>query len=163
MKEKRKDFIRLLSDLCYTYKDYIDKHNNSRLDVLMQDNMIKMNLYNDSELVDEFGFAFGDKEKDKYYYVSLVLMKELYSRRVVYSKDNIFYEKIDGTGFKIIVNDQDLFDRMFNIVGFHRDIDFYDKIDVSRRLRNKVNRDSKKIHFDERVNISKKLLRTRSI
>ena len=88
-------------------------------------------------------------------------MKILYSRRIVYSRDNIFYENIDGTGFKIIVNDQELFDRMFSLVSIHRDIDFYDKIDNKGRVRNKINRDIKKINLNERVNISKKLLKTR--
>ena len=79
-------------------------------------------------------------------------MKILYSRGIVYSRDNIFYESIDGTGFKIIVNDSEVFDRMFSIVGIHRDIDFYEKIDSKNRVRNKINRDIKKINLDERRN-----------
>ena len=80
---------------------------------------------------------------------------------MVYCRDNKFYENIDGTGFKIIVNDQELFDRMFSLVSIHRDIDFYDKIDNKHRVRNKINRDIKKINLNERINISKKLLKTR--
>ena len=161
MIDKRNDFVRLLSDLCYVYKDYVRDNDDSRLDVVIDKNMIKINLYNNIEIVDEFGLTFSEKEKDKYYYVSIVLMKILYSRGIVYCRDNVFFEKIDGTGFKIVVNDQELFDRMFSVVGIHRDIDFYDKIDNNYRVRNKINRDIKKINFNERVNISKKLLKTR--
>ena len=50
---------------------------------------------------------------------------------------------------------------MFSLVSIHRDIDFYDKIDNKGRVRNKINRDIKKISLNERVNISKKLLKTR--
>ena len=161
MIDKRNDFLRLLSDLCYVYKDYVRDNDGSKLDVVIDKNMIKMYLYNDKETIDEFGLTFNEKEKDKFYYISIALMKILYSRRIVYSRDNIFYENIDGTGFKIIVNDQELFDRMFSLVSIHRDIDFYDKIDNKYRIRNKINRDIKKINLDERVNISKKLLKTR--
>ena len=161
MIDKRNDFLRLLSDLCYTYKDYVRDNDGSKLDVVIDKNMIKMYLYNDKETIDEFGLTFNEKEKDKYYYISIALMKILYSRRIVYSRDNIFYENIDGTGFKIIVNNQELFDRMFSLVSIHRDIDFYDKIDNKGRVRNKINRDIKKINLNERVNISKKLLKTR--
>ena len=143
MKEKKKDFINLLDDLCYIYKDYTIDNDGSKLDVVIDKNIIKMYLYDSKNMIDEFGLTFLEKEKDKYYYVSIVLMK------------------IDGRGFKIIVNDQDLFNRMFDTVIIHRDMDFYNKIDVNRRVRNKVNRDVNKIKLDERVNISKKLLRTR--
>lgn len=161
MINKKNNFVRLLSDLCYIYKDYVRDNDDSRLNVVIDKNMIKMYLYNSKDMIDEFGLVFSEKEKDKYYYVSIVIMKILYSRGIVYGRDNIFYENIDGTGFKIIVNDQELFDRMFSVVGIHRDIDFYEKIDNKGRVRNKINRDIKKINLDERVNISKKLLRTR--
>ena len=161
MINKRNDFIRLLNDLCNVYKDYVRDNDGSKLDVVIDTNMIKMYLYNSRDMIDEFGLTFNEGEKDKYYYISIALMKILYSRRMVYCRDNIFYENIDGTGFKIIVNDQELFDRMFSLVSIHRDIDFYDKIDNKHRVRNKINRDIKKINLNERINISKKLLKTR--
>jgi len=161
MIDKKNDFVKLLSDLCYVYKDYVRDNDGCKLDVVIDRNMIKMYLYNSREMIDEFGLTFSEREMDKYYYVSIVLMKVLYSRGIVYCRDNIFYENIDGTGFKIVVNDQGLFDRMFSVVSIHRDMDFYEKIDNMGRVRNKINRDIKKINLNERVNISKKLLKTR--
>ena len=161
MIDKKKDFVRLISDLCYLYKDYVRDNDGSRLDVIIDNNMIKMYLYNSMEMIDEFGLTFSEKEKDKYCYVSIAIMKILYSMSIVYSRDNIFYENMDGSGFKIIVNDLELFDRMFSVVSIHRDIDFYEKIDSKGRVRNKINRDVKKINLNERVNISKKLLKIR--
>ena len=161
MIDKKNDFVKLFSDLCYVYKDYIRDNDGTKLEVVIDNNMIKMYLYNNMEVIDEFGLIFNEKEKDKYYYMSIILMKILYSCGIIYSKDNIFYENVDGTGFKIIVNDLELFDRMYGVVSIYRDIDFYEKIDNGRRVRNKINRDIKKINLDERVNISKKLLRTR--
>ena len=161
MIDKKNDFVRLLSDLCYIYKDYVRDNDGSKLEVVIDKNIIKIYLYNSREMIDEFGLTFSEKEKDKYYYICIVLMKILYSRRIIYSRNNIFYENMDGTGFKIIVNDQEAFDRMFSVVGIYREMDFYDRIDNNHRIRNKINRDVKKINLDERVNISKKLLRTR--
>jgi len=163
MREKRQDFIKELDKLCNIYKDYLKEYDDSRLDVLIGDNMIKMYLYNKEEVVDEFGLAFNHRERDSYVYLSIVIMKMLFAGKMVYSKDNVFYEKMDGSGFKIIVNDIDLYSRMFGIVPIYRDIDFYDKIDNGRRIRNKINRNRNGNNLNERVKLTKKLLKVRGM
>ena len=92
MINKNNDFVKLLDDLCNVYKDYIRDNIGSKLDVVIDKNIIKIYLYNNKEMIDEFGLTFNEKEKDKYYYVSIALMKILYNRRTIYNKDNIFYE-----------------------------------------------------------------------
>ena len=54
MIDKRNDFLRLLSDLCYTYKDYVRDNDGSKIDVVIDKNIIKMYLYNNKEEIDKF-------------------------------------------------------------------------------------------------------------
>lgn len=161
MKEKKKDFIKLLEDLCIIYKDYISKNSDSILEVYINNNMIKMCLNNGSCLVDQFGLVFNQKEKDSYIFISMILMKILFSKKIIYSKNNVFFDNIDKATIKIVVNDENVFDRMFSVISIHNDIDFYNRIDINRRIRNKVNRNRNASHLDERVSMTKKLLRVR--
>ena len=161
MKEKRKDFINLLDDLCNIYKEYIRSNNNSNLEVIIQDNMINMYLYDDNELIDTFGLSFNNKEYDKYRYVSIVLMKLLFGSNVIYSKDNIFLS--DKDKFRIVVNNEDIFNSMFNMACIHRDNNFYKIIDNNGRIRNKINKNKDISIMDERVEISRNLVKSRSI
>ena len=163
MKSKNKDFIKLLEDLCFIYTDYLKRYDSSRLEVLIEDNSIKMNLYNSNEIVDSFGLVFNQKEKNNYTYVSIVLMKMLFGSRVIYSRDNMFCNDIDNSNLIIVVNDRDLFNRMFNMVTIRRDMDFYDKIDNGRRIRNKINKKSVVSSLEERVGFTRKLLKDSEI
>lgn len=159
MIEKRKDFIKELNSLCNIYSDYISEHKDSRLDVVIGNNMIKVNLYKNEDIIDEFGLVFNHKEMREYNYISIVIMKMLFGNKIVYSRDNMFFNDINNMNMKIIVNDMDLYDRMFGIVSIYRDIDFYEKIDNGRRVRNKVNRNRNGNNLFERVELTKKLLK----
>ena len=64
MIDRKNDFVRLLSDLCYLYKDYVSDNDGTRLDVVIGNNIIKMYLYNSSIMVDEL-----DKTKKCLYLV----------------------------------------------------------------------------------------------
>lgn len=66
MIDKKNDFVRLLSDLCNVYKDYVRDNDGSKLDVVIDKNMIKIYLYNNKDMIDEFGLTFNEGEKDKY-------------------------------------------------------------------------------------------------
>lgn len=157
MIEKRKDFMNGLDKLCNIYSDYIKEHKDSRLDVVIGNNMIKMNLYKNEDIIDEFGLLFLHKEMREYNYISIVIMKMLFGNKLVYSRDNLFFN--DKGNLLIEVNDMDLYDRMFDMVSIYRDIDFYEKIDNGRRVRNKVNRNRNGNNLFERVELTKKLLK----
>lgn len=157
MIEKRKDFIKELNRLCNIYSDYISEHRDSRLDVVIGNNMIKMNLYKNEDIIDKFGLLFLHKEMREYNYISIVIMKMLFGNKIVYSRDNMFFNHKGN--LLIEVNDMDLYDRMFGIVPIYRDIDFYEKIDNGRRVRNKINRNRNGSNLFERVELTKKLLK----
>lgn len=163
MKEKKKDFLRLLEDLCYIYEDYIDEGTFRKLKVCIDSNTIKMYLINDSKIIiDNFGLAFNQKEKDSHMYISVALIKILFGSRIIYNKDNVFFDDIDNPSLEIIVSDKDILNRIISVLGIYRDIDFYDKIDNGRKVRNKINRNRSANLMDDRVNITRRLLKIRS-
>ena len=155
----KRNFIELLQDLCYIYHDYVKKYDNCKIDVTINNNMIKMILFKDGVWMDEFGLVFGPKERNSYIYISMILMKNLFGTKIIYSKENMFYN--EDINVMINVVDEDLFNRMFDMLEFYRDIDFYDKIDKGRRIRNKINRDRMGKLLGERIEITKKLLKVR--
>ena len=159
MSENKKNFIKSLEELCYIYRDYVKSHTNSRLEVNIDNNMINMMLFKDDVSVDRFGLAFNHKEKKSYMYISIVLMKNLFGSRLIYGKDNLLYS--DDINVLFEVNDQNVLDRMFSVMSIYRDIDFYDRIDDGRKIRNKINRDRTAKFLDERIKITKRLLKVK--
>ena len=155
--KKRKYFTNELERLCALYSDYINEHKDSRLNVLIGDNMIKIHLYRNNNEVDEFSLGFNHKEKDCYNYVSIVIMKMLFCDKIIYSKNNTFFNRNGNLLFEVY--DEDLFNLMFSVVPLYREFDFYDKVDRNRRVRNKINRNRNGSNLGERVDFSRELLK----
>lgn len=161
MKEKKKDFIMLLEDLCYIYEDYVKKNNNGKINVFINSNMIKIYLLSDRGIVDEFGLAFNDSEKDKYQYISIALMKILFGSSVIYNKDDIIYNDKDKPYLKMYVTDEDILRRMINTISFYREMDFYDRIGGGKRTRNKINQTRNVNNLSERIKLTRALINKR--
>ena len=161
MKEKRKDFLMLLEDLCYIYEDYAKKNNNGKINVFINNNMIKIYLLSDMGIVDEFGLTFNVSERDKYQYISIALMKILFGSSVIYSEDNIIYNDEDKPYIKMYVSDEDILRRMINTISFYREIDFYDRIGEGKRTRNRINRTRNVNNLYERVELTRALIKKR--
>lgn len=161
MKEKKKDFLMLLEDLCYIYEDYAKKNNDGKINVFINNNMIKIYLLSDMEIVDEFGLAFNASEKDKYQYISIALMKILFGSSVIYSENDIIYNDEDKPYIKMYVADEDVLRRMINTISFYREMDFYDRISEGKRTRNKINRTRNVNNLRERVELTSILIKKR--
>lgn len=155
----KKDFFKELERLCNIYLDYINDFDNSKLNIYINNNIIKMKLINNDITMDEFGLAFNQKEKDSYTYISIILLKILFNGNIIYSKNNMFLNDPDNPTINIYVNDEDLFDKMFGLIGLYREHDFKDRIDNRRKVRNKVNRMRNANNLKERVDLTKKLLK----
>ena len=156
MKNKRKKFINLLDDLCNIYKEYIKEHDNANLEIVVEDYMIDMRLYDNNQLVDQFGLTFKQKEREEYIYICICLMEIFFNRKVVYNKDNIFYKSMDCRELQIIVNDEDLLNKMF----FYKSFSSI-RADKNRRINNRINKADYVNSLDNRINISKKLVRSK--
>lgn len=161
MKEKKKDFLMLLEDLCYIYEDYAKKNNAGKINVFINNNMIKIYLLSDMEIVDEFGLDFNVSEKDKYQYISIALMKILFGSSVIYSENDIIYNDEDKPYIKMYVADEDVLRRMINTISFYREMDFYDRIGEGKRTRNKINRTRNVNNLRERVELTSILIKKR--
>jgi len=105
MRHYEEDLVQSLYNLYFIYQEYMLNHNNIKLDVLIQNKMINFKLYDDIELIDEFGLSFKEKEYDIYSYVCLRIMIMLFSEKRIYNGHNIIYNRIDNPDIKLEIND----------------------------------------------------------
>ena len=161
MKEKKKDFIMLLEDLCYIYKDYIDKNTLGKISVYIDKSRIIVMLINNYKIIDEFGLAFNSRERDSYIYISIALMKMLFGNKIIYSKGMVFCDDMDIPSLEMKVNDIDILYRMVNAMSFYREMDFYDRIGGGKRTRNKINQMRNANNLGERVKLTRSLINKR--
>ena len=149
---KKKKFLFELESLCNIYNDYLDEHDNSKLDVYISNGIIKINLINEDVIVDEFELTFENKEEDIYRYISMFLFRLIFDSRMVYSKDNMFFDNIDNKKRNIILYD----DKLVNEFGiYYRD----EYLDNNMKIRNKINRNNNGNNMNQRVELTKKLLK----
>lgn len=158
MRNKNRDFIDLLYDLCDLYKEYVKK-NDGKLDVIIQPDMIKMYLYKNNDLKDEFGLSFDKKEKDIYTYISVCLIRVLFGKMIIYSRNNTFLDSLDSPRIEVAVYDFELSDKMFNLMTLYNDKTSRD----NKRLRSKVNKVGDSDLFEQRLKLTRSLIENRGI
>ena len=149
---KKKKFLFELESLCNIYNDYLDEHDNSKLDVYISNGIIKINLINEDAIVDEFELTFEDNEEDIYRYISMFIFKVLFTGKIIYSKDNMFFDDIDNKKRNITLYD-DLLVNEFLI--YCKD----EYLDNNMKIRNKINRNNNGNNMNQRVELTKKLLK----
>ena len=89
MEKFLEEFVSSLDRLYYTYENYIWKNDDSKLDVLIQDNTISFYLYKKNDVIDEIIFSFDEKEKSMYNYLCVRLLVILLGNVYIYNKDNV--------------------------------------------------------------------------
>ena len=149
---KKKKFLTELERLCNIYNDYIDEHDNSRLDVYISNDIIKINLINHDAIVDEFELTFEDNEEDIYRYISMFLFNVLFNSRIIYSKDNMFFDDIDNKKRNITLYD----DKLVNEFLIYSKDEY---LNNNIKIRNIINRVSNGNNMNHRVELTKKLLK----
>ena len=149
---KKKKFLTELERLCNIYNDYIDEHDNSRLDVYISNDIIKINLINHDAIVDEFELTFEDNEEDIYRYISMFLFNVLFNSRIIYSKDNMFFDDIDNKKRNITLYD----DKLVNEFLIYSKDEY---LNNNIKIRNIINRFSNGNNMNHRVELTKKLLK----
>ena len=152
-----------LDKLYWTYENYIWKNDNCKLDVLVQDKTMSFYLYKDKEVIDEIILSFDDKEKRIYNYLCVRLLFILFSNCYIYNKDNEFYNKTHKSYLNLIVNEQELLDLFIKIVNMQEDRIVTENmemvLDMRENLVKKRYYNQFLIQFNDRIELSKKLLR----
>lgn len=163
MEKFLEEFVSSLDRLYYTYENYIWKNDDSKLDVLIQDNTISFYLYKKNEVIDEIIFSFDEKEKSMYNYLCVRLLIILLGNVYIYNKGNIFYNDTHKDYLKLIVNDDIILDIFNNIINVQEDKSISENMDFVLGMREKL---IKKRYYNQficqvndRIELSKKLLR----
>ena len=150
MNKEKKDFINLLQDLCEMYEHYISLNEGSKLRVIISNNSINMNLYK-HDIVDTFELTFDDREKDICIYLGVLIMKFLFKKSIMFNEDNLFYN-MDKPYLEIVVDDDLILDKIFNVLVLGKEINLYNSV-------NAVNKKTNIKRLEERINLSRKVLR----
>lgn len=158
MKKNRVEFLYLFQDLCNMYMEYISKNDNSRLEVVIDDNKINMYIYKDKEVVDEFELTFNKNENNMYVYVNIIMMKILFRKKTIISKDNIFYNDIEIPNFRVVVNSKEMLDKMDMMLPIMADTNIYGDIDGIRKVHIGIRYTKMIRSLEQRVGLSRKLL-----
>ena len=160
MKEKKKDYIELMMDLIDIYKEYLRKHSDSKLSIDVKNNSINMVLSDNNDIRDEFGIVFDNNERHIYITCCFILLRLLFYRRskIFNSDKSVTSEKNNDGLIMVSFVDDELFQSMWGMINLYDEDDFYDKVDQSRKIRNKLNRRRFVKELRERINISRKLV-----
>ena len=164
MKNYREDLVNRLIDLYRMYEEYIWKYDDTKIDVLMQDNTISFYVYNKEETLDELIVDFSNKENNLYKYVCLRILLMFINDCIVVQDDNIFYNNAIKPYLKLIVNDDDIKIMMGKLVSRQLVEFITEDTDIIKEMKHSV----KFLLFyptkfmnklDERIGLSRKLLR----
>ena len=166
MKDFIEDLIGKLEELYNMYEYYMWRHDDSRLEVLIQDYGICFYMYKDNEVIDEMILQFDDNEKGIWAYISIRLIIIMLGNVIINVNNNELYNMVHKPYLRVIVNDDGILDSILRIIKFQDKIVIHGKMEILEMVRNCLPRVrySKKFmkNFDERVNISRQLLRRNS-
>ena len=158
------EFVNVLTDLYNLYENYMWKHDDSNLEVLMQDRTICFYLYKNKEVIDELILSFDEKEQGIYAYMCIRLMIIMLGNVIVNIDNNILYNNMHKPYLKLIVNDEGILDSMSRILAFQYKIVIHGKMEILEMVRNRLPRKVYPRKFmrtlNDRVGMSRKLLRT---
>ena len=164
MKNFSEDLVNKLIDLYRMYEVYIWRHDDTKIDILIQDNSISFYVYNSEDDLDELIVDFSNKEKNLYKYVCLRILLMLIKDCVIFQDDNIFYSNVHKPYLRLIVNDDKIKGLMGELVARQLVELITERTDIIMNVRNSVNLilfyPSKFMNkLDERIGLSRKLLK----
>ena len=168
MKNYKKDLVDRIINLYNMYEKYMWRHEEVKLNILIQDNTISFYLYNEKEEIDEIIFNFSEKENKLYQYISIKILLEILKDVVVHVDDNEFHNRVLKPYLKLIVNDESILEIMKKLIDRQLSEIINDNTDLIKGLCDSVvnplfypNKFMKQL--DDRIGMSRKLLRNGGI
>ena len=135
-----------LYNLYMMYESVIWKDDKVKLDIIYENNGIKMLLYNDKEYIDELEIYFHNKERNLYKYIIIKQFINVLGNVMIYNERNIFSNISHKSYVRFVVNDQELLLLMKEIMEIQKEMvidndsmvirKLYQQIPYRYRLRN---------------------------
>ena len=135
-----------LYNLYMMYESVIWKDDKVKLDIIYENNGIKMLLYNDKEYIDELEIYFHNKERNLYKYIVIKQFISFLGNVMIYNERNIFSNISHKSYVRFVVNDQELLLLMKEIMEIQKEMvidndsmvirKLYQQIPYRYRLRN---------------------------
>lgn len=165
MKNYKKDLSDKIIGLYNIYEQYMWRHEEVKLNILIQDNTITFYLYTDKREIDNIMISFTGKENPLYKYISIKILLEMLKDVVVHRDKNEFHNKVLKPYLKIIVNDDSVLKLMTLLVDRQLLEMINDDNDIIQNVKNSIINPMfypKKVmnKLDERIGMTRKLLKT---
>lgn len=97
-----------LYKLYMLYESVMWKDDKVKLDIIYENNGIKMILYNDKEYIDELEIYFHNKERNLYKYIAIKQFISVLGNVMIHNEKNVFSNISHKSYVRFIVNDQEL-------------------------------------------------------
>ena len=157
------DMILKLESLYNMYEMYMWKHEDSKLEVLIQDGAICFFLYKNNDVIDNLVLQFDDGDKCTYAYLCIRLVIIMLGNVIIHVDDNILYNDVHKPYLKVFVNDDGILSAINKIIKYQDKIVIHGEMDILNQVRMmlpKIRYPRKFMkNFDERISLSRKLLR----
>jgi len=165
MRDLKKDILDRITDLYNMYERYIWIHEDTKLNILIQDNTVSFYLYDDKKDLDEIVLTFSGKENKLYRYISVSMLLMMLRDMIVYRDEFEFYNNVHKPYLRLIVNDDEILEIMKILIDRQNSEIISDKTDVIKEIsdgvpyiwfypRKFINQ------LDERIGMTRRLLRT---
>lgn len=163
MKDFILDMVNKLEDLYNMYENYMWRHEDSRLEVLIQDGSICFYMYKNDDVMDEIILQFDEGDKGIYAYLSIRLVIIMLGNVIIHVDDNVLSNKFHKPYLKVIVNEEGILDSICRIIKYQDKIVIRGDMEILEKVRNILPRIRYPKKFmkqlDDRVSLSRKLLR----
>lgn len=116
------------------YESVIWKDDKVKLDIIYENNGIKMLLYNDKEYIDELEIYFHNKERNLYKYIVIKQFINVLGNVMIYNERNIFSNISHKSYVRFVVNDQELLLLMKEIMEIQKEMVIDNDSMVIRKL-----------------------------
>lgn len=123
-----------LYNLYMMYESVIWKDDKVKLDIIYENNGIKMLLYNDKEYIDELEIYFHNKERNLYKYIVIKQFISVLGNVMIYNERNIFSNISHKSYVRFVVNDQELLLLMKEIMEIQKEMVIDNDSMVIRKL-----------------------------
>lgn len=123
-----------LYNLYMMYESVIWKDDKVKLDIIYENNGIKMLLYNDKEYIDELEIYFHNKERNLYKYIVIKQFISVLGNVMIYNERNIFSNISHKSYVRFVVNDQELLLLMKEIMELQKEMVIDNDSMVIRKL-----------------------------
>ncbi len=154
-----------IAELINHYEDYLLRNNDALLNIIIENDVLSFYLSsNDKE--DIFIIRFDEKDKNTLYYLSLKIIVKIFGHVIMHLDDLTLHNDAHKKSIKVDILNDEVYSIVKEIVNYQESVLCIEELPLVKDLDKKTSMIYPKSFYkvlDERVNISKKMLKSYNI